>query len=77
MIGRTIGHYEVIEKIGEGRMGAVYKARDIHLDRPVALKVLPGESVAHLEHVRDPTSKARLSRAGPHGGPGPGNADHA
>ena len=52
MIGRTIGHYEVIERIGEGRIGAVYKARDIHLDRSVALKMLPGASVANAERRR-------------------------
>ena len=59
----TIGHYEVIEKIGEGGMGAVYKARDIHLDRSVALKILPGESVANSERKRRFALEAKAASA--------------
>jgi serine/threonine protein kinase len=52
MIGRKLSHYQVLEEIGRGGMGVVYRAVDLKLDREVAIKVLPPELVSHPERKR-------------------------
>src|SRR2546429_6612560 len=63
MIGRSLGHYRIEAKLGEGGMGVVYKARDMHLDRPVAIKVLPTERVADPERRRRFVQEAKAASA--------------
>jgi serine/threonine protein kinase len=65
MIGRTISHYEILEKLGEGGMGVVHKAFDTHLDRLVAIKVLPLGKVADADRKRRFVQEAKAASAEP------------
>ncbi len=56
MVGKTLSHYKVLEKIGEGGMGEVYRAEDTNLSREVAIKVLPEQ------FTQDPQRLARFER---------------
>jgi serine/threonine protein kinase len=62
--GKTVSHYRILEKIGEGGMGQVYLAEDTSLERKVALKLLPlglqTDPVAHKRFIREAKSAAAI-----------------
>ncbi|MBK5292533.1 MAG: serine/threonine-protein kinase, partial [Acidobacteriia bacterium] len=61
MVGRTLAHYRIVEKLGEGGMGVVYKARDAHLGRYAALKLLLPDKVADPERKRRFVQEAKAA----------------
>jgi Tol biopolymer transport system component/serine/threonine protein kinase len=62
-VGHTLGHYRIESKLGEGGMGVVWKARDTHLDRFVALKVLPAEKLGDPDRRRRFVQEAKAASA--------------
>jgi serine/threonine protein kinase/tetratricopeptide (TPR) repeat protein len=67
MIDRTFAHYRILERLGAGGMGEVYRAHDTHLDRDVAIKVLPagllGDEAARRRFRREAKALSRLNHA--------------
>ena len=64
MEGKTVSHYRILEKIGEGGVGQVYLAEDTSLERKVALKFLPeylhADDVAHKRFLREAKAAAAM-----------------
>src|SRR5215470_7925757 len=63
MKGRTLLHYELLDKLGEGGMGAVWQARDTRLNRIVAIKTLPADKVADDQRKRRFMQEAQSASA--------------
>jgi Tol biopolymer transport system component/tRNA A-37 threonylcarbamoyl transferase component Bud32 len=62
-VGHTLGHFRIESKLGEGGMGVVWKARDMRLDRPVALKVLRAEKLGDPDRRRRFVQEAKAASA--------------
>ncbi|MFI5372163.1 MAG: protein kinase, partial [Candidatus Eisenbacteria bacterium] len=65
MIGSLLSHYRILERLGAGGMGVVYRAHDEHLDRDVAIKVLPegalGDEAARRRFQREARAASRVN----------------
>ncbi len=61
MVGKTLGHYEILEPLGKGGMGEVYLGEDTRLGRKVAIKVLPEEYASDPERLARFEQEARAA----------------